>query len=150
MQLTSKNISPLAQILGFAGLVPFVTLAGLIFLVNPQIKSHLIFSLVAYGATIVSFLGAIHWGLTMREASPNSLQLFWGVVPSLVGWLSLTLAAEFGLCVLAVMLWICLLVDYKIYPQFGLHEWLRMRLILTIVASLSSALPALYIFLHPF
>jgi hypothetical protein len=67
MRFSSNNISPAVRLLAYSGLVPFIGLAALSFLVSPAQRPTVIFSLLAYGATIVSFLGAIHWGLTMIE-----------------------------------------------------------------------------------
>ena len=40
-------------------------------------------ALLGYGATIASFLGAIHWGLVMREGLAQPVpSLLWGVVPA--------------------------------------------------------------------
>jgi len=143
MRFSNNKISLSVRLLGYAGLIPFVTLAALSFLVSSAHRPAVTFSLLAYGVTIVSFLGAIHWGLTMVENIPNTQQLIWGVVPSLLAWVSLMLPVEFGLLLVAAVLLFCLVVDYKIYPHFGLHRWLAMRLVLTIVASVSSVLPAL-------
>lgn len=100
-------------------------------------------TLLAYGVTIVSFLGAIHWGLTMVENFPKKYQLVWGVVPSVLGWISLSLQTELGLLIVGAVLLLCLAIDYKIYPQYRLERWLRMRSILTFVATASCILPAL-------
>ena len=143
MRNSSNNISPSVRLLAYSGLVPFIALAALSFLVSPAQRPTVIFSLLAYGATIVSFLGAIHWGLTMIENPPNKRQLVWGVVPSLLAWMSLMIEVEFGLSLVAAVLLMCLVVDYKIYPGFGLEHWLRMRLILSIVAITCTVLPAL-------
>jgi hypothetical protein len=43
----------------------------------------------------------------------------------------------------AVVLLLCLVVDYQIYPEFGLDHWLGMRLVLSVVATVSTVLPAL-------
>ena len=144
MRFSNSNISFVGRLLGYAGLVPFVSLAALSFLVSSEHRPAVIFSLLAYSATIVSFLGAIHWGLTMIENMPNKQQLVWGVVPSLLAWISLMVQVEFGLLLLAAVLLVCLVVDYKIYPNFGLDHWLRMRLILSTVAIVSTVLPALF------
>jgi hypothetical protein len=50
---------------------------------------------------------------------------------------------EWGLLLVAAVLLLCLVVDYQIYPDFGLDHWLGMRLILSIVAIVSTVLPAL-------
>ena len=134
----------MGRLLAYAGLIPFIALAALGFLVSFDHRPAVFFSLLAYGVTVVSFLGAIHWGLTMVENMPNAQQLLWGVVPSLIAWISLLVQVEWGLLLVAAVLLFCLVVDYKIYPHFGLNHWLPMRLILTIVASVSSVLPALF------
>lgn len=51
---------------------------------------------------------------------------------------------EFGLLVVAAVLLLCLVIDYKIYPNFGLDHWLRMRFVLSIVAIASTVFPALF------
>ena len=70
-------------------------------------------------------------------------QLAWGVVPSLIGWISLMVPVEIGLCIVAAVLLSCLVMDYKIYPRYGLDRWLGMRLVLSLVAMVCTLLPAL-------
>ncbi len=96
------------------------------------------FVLLAYGATILSFLGAIHWGLALRDPTdPPIAMLVWSVIPSLVAWAALVWGASGGLWLLAAGLWACWGVDRCVYPRLGLQGWLGMRLILTAVASVS-------------
>ena len=142
METEKRKISPLVLTLGIAGLIPFVGLASLNFLLAPSYKDTIILSLLAYGASIGSFLGAIHWGLTMRDDNPNKMYLVWGVVPSLIGWVSLMIKPQIGLWLIAVLLWICLFIDSKIYPRYFLHHWLPMRLILTIIVSIACTISA--------
>ena len=130
-----------ALLLGFGGLIPFIGLSGLSVLTSDTHQQTLLFSLLAYGATIISFLGAIHWGLTMREPSPHSLRLVWGVIPSLVAWLSLIFSTQVGLALECSILWVCFLVDYKTYPHFNLSAWLKLRFALTLIASVSLLAP---------
>ena len=127
-----------AQTLGYGGLIPFVGLALVVGL-WPTNQAMAASALLGYSATIVSFLGAIHWGLAMRDANGQSASvLLWGVVPSLLAWLGLQLSVGHGLMLMAVVLWICFAVDRVVYTRFGLRGWLPMRLLLTVVASLSS------------
>lgn len=137
METEKRTISPLAFKLGIAGLIPFVVLALLNFAAESSYKNIISFSLLAYGASICSFLGAIHWGLTMRDKTPDKIYLIWGVVPSLIAWVSLMIKPEFGLLLIAALLWICLFIDSKIYPKYLLAHWLPMRLSLTIIASIA-------------
>ena len=86
MRYSSNKISAVGRLLGYGGLVPFISLAAFSFFVSPAHRPAVIFSLLAYAVTIVSFLGAIHWGLTMIENNPSKQQLVWGVAPSLIGY----------------------------------------------------------------
>ena len=143
MLATDPKIPSVARLLGMGGLVPFVALATLSFLVSPAHKPTVMFGLLAYGSTIISFLGATHWGFTMLDARPLRGQLLWGVCPSLLAWISLLLQVETGLLLVAFVLFVCLVVDYKTYPRYGLQHWLPIRLHLSIVAMVSTGLPAL-------
>ena len=94
-------------------------------------------ALRGYGATISSFLGAIHWGLVMREGPVQPVSsLLWGVVPSLLGWVTLLLGHALGLLLMVALLWACFAVDRVLYPRYQLQAWLCMRLRLTLVASI--------------
>lgn len=86
-------------LLGLAGLVPFAVLAGSIFighLFAPQ--PHLMMALLAYGACVLSFLGAVHWGLAMERpdiisgrttSDLDRWRLIFGICPAVLAWLSL-------------------------------------------------------------
>ena len=132
-----------AQVLGYGGLIPFVGLTLAIWL-WPAHQTNAAIALLGYSATIASFLGAIHWGLTMGAPQGQSTSLLaWGVVPSLVAWVALMLPAASGLLLIALLLWACFAVDRAVYTSSGLRGWLPMRLLLTVVASLSCIAAAL-------
>ena len=77
----------MARLLGFGGLIPFVGLALASWIAPPAYQPELVRSLVAYAATIASFVGALHWGAAMHRSDLNTTAaLAWGVVPSLVAW----------------------------------------------------------------
>lgn len=134
--------SPWARRLGYAGLVPFVGLAAVVWMARPGDWPFAGAALLGYGATIVSFLGAVHWGLVMRQGRAQPLPaLLWGVMPSLLGWVALLLGGAQGLLLIAALLWACLAVDRALYPRYQLQAWLPMRLWLTLVSS-SSCLAA--------
>lgn len=130
--------SPSARQLGFAGLIPFVGLAMALWLSPPESRPWLSMALLGYGASIASFLGAIHWGLVMRGDSPrNATSLIWGVMPSLLAWLALLLGQATGVLLILGLLCACYAVDRTMYPRYQLKAWLSMRLQLTLVASAS-------------
>jgi hypothetical protein len=142
--LTDTSPTTFVRRLGYGGLAPFVGLALAVWLVEPAQRQSWVLALTAYGATIVSFVGALHWGLVMREPARQSPgTLVWGVMPSLLGWVALLLPGSMGLWTLAVVLWVCFAVDRKTYPDYGVAGWLPMRLHLTTVASMACVLAAL-------
>ena len=132
-----------AQRIGYSGLLPFVLLAMAMWEAEPGHRAFVGYALAGYGAVIASFLGAIHWGLVMRDASKLSLALLgWGVIPSLFAWVALMLNTAFGLLVIAALLWACFAVDRVVYPRFQAQGWLPMRLSLTCIASASCVVGA--------
>ena len=91
--------------LGAAGLLPFLATALLSWLLPPETRGFALFALAAYGMVILSFLGAVHWGLALRappeEARYAAPRLGLGVVPALIAWAALLLPPVPGLGLLA-------------------------------------------------
>ena len=129
--------------LGYAGLLPFVGLTVLLWLVKPDLLPFVAVALTGYAAVIASFLGGIHWGIGFLHAprAPR-FHFVWGVVPSLLAWLALSMPAYAALPLLGLTLLACYAVDRKTYPPAGLSRWLPLRLRLTVVATLSCVLGA--------
>ncbi|PWS36334.1 DUF3429 domain-containing protein [Falsiroseomonas bella] len=88
--------------LGLAGLIPFLGLAAAALAGWPPAAE----ALAAYGATILAFLGAVHWGLALRappaEQGAAAMRLGLGVVPALVAWVALLLPVPSGLILLTL------------------------------------------------
>ena len=141
-QMSLSGPSTLARVLGLAGLLPFIAGAAVVWLVGPQDRLPAA-ALLAYAALIASFLGGIHWGLAMRALPADAAQLLWGVSPSLLGWLAVMLPPRWGLLLAPATLIACYAVDCRLYPRFGLGNWLGLRAMLTVVASVSCFLGAL-------
>lgn len=121
--------------LGYAGLIPFVAGALLVWVVRPDTLPYVTLALASYAAVIVSFLGGIHWGIGFRDGTPGLFA--WGVVPSLVAWVAVMMPPNAGLVISGAMLVGCYLVDRRVYPRHGLAAWLTLRFRLSAVASLS-------------
>lgn len=126
--------------LGLAGLIPFVFLAALLWLVDVDLQAWVALALATYAALIASFLGGVHWGIGW--ITPASLyarrgHFIWGVTPSLLAWTGLLMPPFAGLAWLGLLLVLCYFVDRLLYRRAGIDRWLGMRLQLTIVASLS-------------
>ena len=123
--------------LGYAGLLPFVMGAALLWIVRPDAHPYVALSLSAYAGVIISFLGGIHWGLGFRARPAERMRFVWGVVPSLVAWVAVVMPPYAGLVVHGVMLVVCYAVDRRVYPLHGAAGWLTLRFRLTVVAALS-------------
>ena len=124
--------------------MPFVAGAAALWLLpDPAAAARAGFVLVAYAATIVAFLGGVHWGPALRAGGVALAPLLWGVTPQLAGWLALLMPTRPGLVTSAIVLAACYAVDRRLYRQIGLETWLPMRLQLTVVAVASCFLGAL-------
>jgi hypothetical protein len=143
---------------GLAGLVPFVVLAGLPWLLPLQQAALAMFALLAYGAVILSFLGAVHWGLALAGAIPGSaagrnaagrgVRASWSrlglaVLPALLAWVALLLPPALGLAALAAGFAFAWLVDRAAARAGLVPAWylpLRSLLTLCVLLSLGVAL----------
>lgn len=86
-----------ARILGYGGLVPFAA-ALLVLALSDRLAPLAMDALVAYGAVILSFIGAVHWGIGLVHGAPAPrVLLLISVAPALLGWLSLLLPPAIGI-----------------------------------------------------
>lgn len=111
----------LAWLLGLGGLLPFLLCAGLIML-HPLWAVGASRALIAYGAVILSFLGAVHWGFALSErmalvdgavegavdgvveAAGQRSRLVFGVAPALLAWVALLCVMLLGAPKLGLLL----------------------------------------------
>ena len=129
--------------LSYLGLLPFVLGAALLWLIDhPDAHAFVALAVAAYGATVLAFLGGVHWGLTMDEHGEPPLARWWSIVPPLVGTLAVVMPAFAGLPLVGMMLVVCYLVDRRLYPQARLAHWLTLRFRLTVISSLCCFLAA--------
>ena len=138
--VTTNDPPAWAHLLGYAGLVPFVFLSAAFWWPDRISHSFISHALSSYAAVIISFLGAIHWGLEMRDVQPaatNPSPWIWGITPSLLAWLVTLLTPPFDLLFMAILLWLCYRVDQKRYSHYQVASWLPMRFRLTLVASIA-------------
>ena len=78
--------------LGLAGLIPFIGLAAVVIAGDDSLHAAALRAQIGYGAVIVSFLGALHWGAAVQTpALATWPRMSWGVTPSLLGWVALLL-----------------------------------------------------------
>nr|XP_057929483.1 transmembrane protein 69-like [Doryrhamphus excisus] len=126
--------------LGFAGLIPFVA-PPLFMGITESYFLELAYAQVAYGASIVSFLGGARWGYALPESSPAKpdwINLSNSVVPPLLAWVTMLMADTIIPAAIMVMmaLGISLHYDLSLLPTYP--NWFKsLRAILTIVACFS-------------
>jgi len=143
----SSELPAYATALGYGGLLPFIA-CDLSMLLLPDAGMRHVAGrvLVGYGAVILSFLGGVHWGLVLRGPSPRAGGLLAiGVLPSLIGWLTLLLSFETAVAVQVATFGGFWLYEHRmlgpavIPPAYlALRRWLT----LVAVASLGVALMA--------
>ena len=95
-----------AAVYAAAGLIPFLACAALVWILPYPWNAFALDVQLYYGAVVLSFLGAVHWGLAMAgtgagkegaAAACTWTRLGWAVAPALVGWLSVIMVPLVGL-----------------------------------------------------
>lgn len=141
--MIKDNSSFAPKLLGYLGLVPFITTTSLLFLDkgHPALWSHL---LISYAAVILSFVGALHWAfaMTINKSSQFERQLgfIWSVIPSLVAFISLFINEFFALILISIFFMLNLLKDKKLQKSIDLPCWylpLRSNLTLVVISCLA-------------
>jgi len=136
------QILPLhVALLGYGGLLPFVFLALAVWLLDDSGANWFAW-LLAYGAVIVSFVGALHWGfaMTLSELSERERyqRFVCSVLPALLGFLALLVQGWLGALILIFAFVWAYWQDLSLVTKAALPAWyLPMRLHLSLIASLS-------------
>ncbi len=125
-----------AWILGLAGLLPFLAHALFSWLSPPSELGGVLRSQAHYAASILTFLGALHWGVTI--ASPSIVdgsavtRMLWSVVPSIFCWIVTLYPTDVSLPLLFAGLAVALLVDWLLYRASPVPRWfITLRVVLT-------------------
>lgn len=150
-KMNLKNISVLSDLrclpqgpgpalcLGVAGLIPFVT-APLYMANSGYFLPDIATAQLAYGASILSFLGGVRWGMlvsgTGDDLPPSWAQFTWSVTPSLIAWTAVLVPSLIGgnvLCISGLLAAGVMDLSTKSYPP-----WFRgLRFLLTFCAVFS-------------
>ncbi len=131
-----------ARSLGFGGLLPFIGLA-VATLLDPTRALLWNHALIAYGAIILSFVGALHWGFAMTAGGlsdgERTGRFAWSVMPALIAWVALLLVGVSVMSAALLLLagfWLHYLQDRILAHRADLPAWyLPLRLTLTTMAS---------------
>jgi hypothetical protein len=147
LEAASGRVPTQAAWLGAAGLIPFLALAALTTVGDATLAPLASDALRAYGATILSFLGGMHWGFALRAETPaprlaRSLSI--GVAPQLIGWLALLTPERIGFALLAVSIVGFLWADREAVNAAAAPSWfMRLRAPLSLAAGACLTLAAL-------
>ena len=135
-----------AWLLGLGGLLPFAGCALAFFLAPDAWRGFAEGALIAYGAVILGFLGAVHWGLALRapvaEAALGPARLVLGIIPALIGWIALLLPDVLALPLLSLAILATAAAEQWAGSR-GLvpHDYLVLRWVLSVGAALCLMAP---------
>jgi hypothetical protein len=125
-----------ARRVAYAGLVPFVMSALLIWIVRPDVLPYVTHALTAYTGVVVSLLAGVHWGLMMRRGDDQPRRYATSAAIAMGAWVGLMMRPDAGLVLQGAMLVAGYLVDRKLYPAEGLAAWLTLRFRFSALAAL--------------
>lgn len=139
----ATNAVTTARVLSYLGLLPFLGGSALAWATGGGIRLAAVQAVVVYAATILSFIGAIHWGriLAVPDTEPHpTAWLCWGVAPSLLGWGAVLLPHGLTVPVLLVTFVLAWAVDQRATKAGRLPGWYgRMRTPLTTLVCIALA-----------
>jgi len=133
--------------------LPFALFAAALWLLPAGHAPTILKWLLGYGAVILSFVGALHFGVALVHPEIDDRAraglMIWSVVPALAAWLALALAPAQGLALLGMMFVLQLLADQRLASRFPISAWfLRLRGLLTAAVVLCLALALAALLLH--
>ena len=132
-----------AKALGYAGLIPFVVFSIGCWIPLPYV-TNAPYILITYGAVILSFMGAVHWGVAMANKDQQQGKFFISsVLPALIAWPALLLAQSLALVILLAGFIGLYTYDRSVEKAQALPGWyipMRTRLTAVVVLCLASAL----------
>lgn len=119
----NKNNTMVAQVLTYAGIIPFLLLGIAVSLQAEGLNYSL--ALFTYGAVIISFLCGIHWAafLFFSQQCTRNLLLYSNVI-ALVGWLSVLSVKAYWTVALQIFCFLSLLIlDLELYRKKLIPLW---------------------------
>lgn len=133
------DVARWATRLGLGGLIPFFATTLIVAMKPGPWTGMVVQAQMLYAVTILTFVGALHWGFAFRSETRKTASLIWSVVPSLYAWVVAMLPVQWSLLLLSLGLLTAWAVDRKLYPALQLPAWfmtLRTRLTIGACASL--------------
>jgi len=112
-----------AKYLGLSGTIPFFATAGVaVWATDPAMAAAACHGCVVYGGSILSFLGAVHWGVALRSPTSSMTRPWdfgYSVCPSLAAAAALSMPDEKALVTLLPAFGAALVYDSA---RFAAHD----------------------------
>ena len=144
----SSTPPKLAKQLGFAGVLPFYLGALALWTADESAHDAALAVTMIYGAVILSFVGAVHWGRALADETPEA-GMGWSVTPALLGWLAAAWLEPLpGLILLIVGFWTAYVVDARAAREGRFPFWyivLRKHLSALVVLALGLCVVAVWV-----
>ena len=99
-----SRLNTTAEVVSYAGVVPFVLcLLGVALLPNYGLRELAQRIAISYGAVVLAFVGAVHWGLALAGYMAwRPVRIAGSVLPALVGAAAPLIGGQRGLALLVV------------------------------------------------
>ncbi|MFM7347608.1 MAG: DUF3429 domain-containing protein [Tagaea sp.] len=113
----------IARHLGFGGVLPFYLGAIALWTADESAHDAALAVTMIYGAVILSFVGAVHWGRALADEAPQA-GMGWSVAPALLGWVAAAWLEPLpGLILLIVGFWAAFVVDARAARDGRFPAW---------------------------
>ncbi len=133
--------------LGLGGVIPFILLTFGIWFFPYDLKLLALYNLLNYSVIIISFLGAIYWGVAMRSEDRSLKPYLISVIPSLLCWFMLMgfFSNYLLILVFIILAFFCIyLMDVKYVKSGFFPEWyMSLRKTVSIIVILSLGLASI-------
>jgi hypothetical protein len=148
INLATSQPPNVVALLGYGGLLPFLVALSAIAM-DPVHGVVWLALQQAYGAVILSFVGALHWGIAMTSVQLSDSQrtraYLWSVVPALLAWPALMVTGLLASGLLVVGFTLHYFQDSRLVTKVELPAWyLPLRGRLTAFGCISLIVGALF------
>lgn len=127
---------------GYAGVAPFLACLGaVLWAPQPEWRAFAQQAAIAYGAVILSFVGALHWALALAGRLPGDARtIIASVLPSLAAAAAVLLDGQRGLALLIVGFGTFWIYEHRQWAHRLPEDYLALRRRLTLAVCATLAL----------
>lgn len=114
---TKKRSTAWPNLMAYGSLIPIVGLAAYQWSHAGAFASAV---LAVYMATVLAFIGAVHWGWAMSDPDGDFRRFMWGCIPAILGWILACLPSIVSLPLLMIAV---VLIWYGERRFWGIDKW---------------------------